>query len=64
MLKDPGNWPVFKDLIYDTVFKVLQGGDLNVKKFRKEIMSYLTFPEVAFQERGLKYYRDPLKSFR
>lgn len=64
MLKDPGSWSVFKDLIYDTVFKVLQGGDLNVKKFRKEIMSYLTFPEVAFQERGLRYYRDPLKSFR
>lgn len=64
MLKEPGNWSVFKDLMYDTVFKVLQGGDLDVKNFRKKVMSYLFFPEKAWQERGLKYYRDPLKNFR
>lgn len=64
MLKEPGDWPVFKDLIYDTVFKVLQGGDLDVKKFRKKVMSYLCFPDKAWQERGLRYYRDPLKRFR
>lgn len=64
MLKEPGDWPVFKDLIYDTVFKTLQGGDLDVKQFRKKILAYLTFPEKALQEKGLRYYRDPLKSFR
>lgn len=64
MLKNPGDWPVFKDLIYDAVFKVLQGGDLNVKKFRKKVMFFLFFPEKAWQERSIKYYRDPLKHFR
>lgn len=64
MLKEPGDWPLFKDLIYDTVFKVLQGGDLDVKQFRKQIMSYLTFPKKAVQEKGLRYYRDQLASFR
>ncbi|MCT8950833.1 hypothetical protein [Pseudomonas iridis] len=64
VLKEPGDWPVFKDLIYDTVFKVLQGGDLDVKQFRKKIMSYLSFPAKALQERGLRYYRDQLQSYR
>lgn len=63
MLKNPANWSEFKDLIYDTVFKVLQGSDLDAKKFRKKIISYLFFPKKAWQERGLKYYKDPLKSF-
>lgn len=63
MLKEPGDWPVFKDLIYDTAFKTLQGGDLDVKQFRKKIMSYLIFPEKALHERGLRYYRDQLKNF-
>ncbi|TBN46776.1 hypothetical protein EYC95_11825 [Pseudomonas sp. BGI-2] len=48
MLNDPENWPEFKDLIYDTTFKVLQGGSLDIQKFRKLIMSHLTFPEKAW----------------
>lgn len=63
MLKEPRDWSELKDIIYDTVFKVLQGGDLNVKEFRKKVMSYLWFPEKAWRENGLEYYRDPLKSF-
>lgn len=48
MLKNPGEWSEFKDLIYDTAFHVLQGAKLDIKKFRKKIMSYLTFPEKAW----------------
>lgn len=57
MLKESGEWMVFKDLIYNAAFKVLQGGDLDIKNFRKQIMSYLTFPEKAWKETGLQYYR-------
>ncbi|MGS0736291.1 hypothetical protein ACVBEG_06895 [Pseudomonas sp. GG8] len=48
MLKNPSEWSEFKDLIYNAAFKVLQGGSLDIKIFRKKIMSYLTFPEKAW----------------
>lgn len=48
MLRNPEDWSEFKDLIYNAAFKVLQGGVLDVKKFRKQIMSYLAFPEKAW----------------
>ena len=64
MLKNPGDWSVFKDLIYKTSFKTLQGKRLNVYKFREEVMSYLSFPKKAWQERGLQYYREHLKKLQ
>lgn len=45
VLKDPQEWSVFKDLIYDTAFFVLQGGELDFEGFRKQMMSYLRFPK-------------------
>lgn len=45
MLKKPKVWSEFKDLIYGAAFKALQGGDLDVKQFRKQILTYLNFPE-------------------
>lgn len=57
MLKNPDSWMVFKDLIYNAAFKVLQGGDLDIKHFKKQVMSYLVFPEKAWKEYGLQYYR-------
>jgi len=57
MLIQPGTWMVFKDLIYNAAFTVLQGGDLDIRQFRKQIMSYLTFPKKAWKETGLQYYR-------
>lgn len=62
MLKNPSDWSKFKDIIYKTVFQVLQGKRLNVYKFREEVMSYLCFPKKAWQERGLQYYRENLKT--
>ena len=47
MLADSENWPKFKDLLYAAAFEILQGGDLNIKKFRKVVMSYLIFPVKA-----------------
>lgn len=47
MLDDPGNWTKFKDLLYAAAFETLQGGQLNMKQFRKMIMSYLIFPVKA-----------------
>lgn len=52
MLKDSSTWREFKDLIYDAAFKVLQGGDIDIKIFRKLVMSYLIFPEKAFLDDG------------
>jgi len=52
MLKAPGTWCEFKDLIYDAAFKALQGDSLDIKKFRKLVMSYLAFPEKAFLDDG------------
>lgn len=45
VMKDPRKWSDFKDLIYDTVFTVLQGGELNFGGFNKRMMSYLQFPQ-------------------
>lgn len=64
MLENPEDWSKFKDFIYDTVFKALQGRRLNVYKFREEVMSYLRFPKKAWQERGLQYYRENLKNLQ
>lgn len=44
VMRDPSEWSVFKDFIYDTVFCVLQGEELNFGAFRKRMMSYLQFP--------------------
>lgn len=52
MLKIASSWREFKDVIYDAAFKVLQGESLDIKKFRKLVMSYLTFPERAFIDDG------------
>lgn len=52
MLKDSNAWREFKDLIYDAAFKVLQGRDIDIKIFRKLVMSYLIFPEKAFLDDG------------
>jgi ribulose bisphosphate carboxylase small subunit len=51
MLQNPDDWSVFKDLIYNAAFKVLQGGMLDIKEFRKQIMSYLSLPEKAWVAR-------------
>lgn len=45
VMADPSKWSIFKDFIYDTVFFVLQGGELDFEKFRKRMMSYLQFPK-------------------
>ncbi len=45
VMKDPREWSVFKDFIYDSVFFVLQGGELDFGVFRKRMMSYLRFPK-------------------
>lgn len=46
-LKNSDEWPEFKDLIYKTAFDVLQGRSLDIKKFRKIVMSYFKFPEKS-----------------
>jgi hypothetical protein len=51
MLKHPNLWSHFKDLLYETAFKTLSGRKLNTKRFRKEVMSYLNFPDVAWRVR-------------
>lgn len=43
-LREPGKWSHFKDLVYNTVFSVLQGASLDTKVFKKELLSYLVFP--------------------
>lgn len=43
-LRAPENWSHFKDLVYNTVFSVLQGASLDTKAFKKELLSYLVFP--------------------
>lgn len=48
MLRDSADWPEFKDLMYSAAFHVLQGGDLDIKSFRKKLMSYLIFPDRAW----------------
>lgn len=55
MLINPGAWSEFKDFLYDAAFKVLHGYDLNIKKFRRKIMSYLTFPEKAWKQMGPEF---------
>jgi hypothetical protein len=55
MLINPRAWSEFKDLLYDAAFKVLHGYDLNIKKFRRKIMSYLTFPEKAWKQMGPEF---------
>lgn len=40
-LKSPGKWSRFKDFIYDSVFIALQGGQIDIKSFRKEFKLYL-----------------------
>ncbi|MCU0118958.1 hypothetical protein N8H74_11900 [Pseudomonas sp. B2M1-30] len=47
MLKHADDWYVLKDIIYNCVFNVLQGDVIDVKEFRKRVMSYLVFPEKA-----------------
>lgn len=47
MMKTSDDWSTFKDFIYDTAFKVLQGGNIDIKAFRRKLMSYLKFPEKA-----------------
>lgn len=43
-LRAPEKWSHFKDLVYNTVFSVLQGANLDTKAFKKELLSYLVFP--------------------
>jgi len=45
VMADPSKWSIFKGFIYDTVFLVLQGGELDFEEFRKRMMSYLQFPK-------------------
>lgn len=45
VLSDSREWSIFKDFVYDTVFFVLQGGELDFSKFRKRMFSYLQFPK-------------------
>lgn len=40
-LKNPGKWSRFKDFIYEAVFIALQGGQIDIKSFRKEFKLYL-----------------------
>lgn len=40
-LKNPGKWSRFKDFIYEAVFIILQGGPIDIKRFRKEFKLYL-----------------------
>jgi hypothetical protein len=47
MLKDPNNWSVFKDFVYTAAFETLQGLPLNIKRFKRQLMSNLEFPPVA-----------------
>lgn len=53
ILKDSKNWPIFKDLMYDTAFECLQGGTPNLKKVRATALSYLIFEEpILYYEHG------------
>ena len=47
MLRDADDWAVLKDIIYNCAFNVLQGDVVDIKRFRKLVMSYLVFPEKA-----------------
>ena len=42
-LRNDADWSEFKDLIYDTSFRTLQGERLDIKKIYKEIKEYLIF---------------------
>ncbi|WP_444437357.1 hypothetical protein [Pseudomonas sp. A6] len=42
-LRNDEDWSKFKDLIYDTSFRTLQGKRLNIKKIYKKIKEYITF---------------------
>lgn len=48
ILRNPDDWPEFKDLLYNAAFETLQGGTPNIRRFRQLIMSYLIFPEKAW----------------
>lgn len=48
MLRNPSDWPEFKDLMYETAFNVMQGAHLDTSRFSKKVMSYLVFPDRAF----------------
>lgn len=52
MLKSPNEWSTFKDLVYKAAFETLQGVDLKIADFRKEVMSYLYFPHKAWRVRA------------
>nr|WP_279153528.1 hypothetical protein [Pseudomonas mosselii] len=47
MLKNPDHWSEFKDLMYDTAFYVMQGGQIEIAHFKKKMMGYLKFPKRA-----------------
>jgi hypothetical protein len=49
MLKYPSSWSEFKDLVYKTAFETLQGKKLDIRRFRREVMSYLHFPPKAWR---------------
>lgn len=51
MLENHNLWSIFKDLIYETVFMTLLGKPLSIKRFRKQVMSFLSFPAVALRVR-------------
>lgn len=46
-LRNDEDWSEFKDLIYDTTFRTLQGARLDIKKIYKEIKGYITFSKRA-----------------
>lgn len=41
-LKHPNQWPEFKDLMYNTAFRALQGEKICFKTFRRTLRSYLS----------------------
>lgn len=45
-------WSSFKDLTYNVVFSVLQGASPNINQFRKQMMSYLEFPEKPYERKA------------
>lgn len=42
-LRNSREWSEFKDLIYDAAFDALQGREINVRKLKNLVMSYLVF---------------------
>ena len=53
-LTRPADWSVFKDLMYELAFKVLQGKEVRLRSVKRKVISFLEFPNKAEAHGGAK----------